>query len=433
MGRIVQKFGGSSVADAASIKRVARRIAETRAAGNEVVVVISAMGDTTDELMDLALQVSDHPAPRELDMLLTTGERQSAALLAMALGDLGVPARSYTGSQAGVITTAAHGNARIIDITPGRVVSSMQAGNVVIVAGFQGVSQTTKDVTTLGRGASDTTAVALAAAMNADYCEIYTDVDGVFTADPRLVPAARRIPQISYEEMLELAASGAKVLHLRCVEYARAEGVPVHVRSSFSDNPGTWVCDRPLAELGITTQDAQEGADMEQAIISGVAHDSSVAKVTITGVPDKVGTAARLFHIIAAADVNVDMIVQNVSRAGEGRADISFTLPMDEAEKVKAALDEARDIIGFTGYEYDDHIAKISVVGVGIRTHPGVAAKLFKAMADAGVNLDMIATSEIRISVMVDSADVELAARAAHSAFDLDSDDEAIVYAGTGR
>ena len=422
MGRIVQKFGGSSVADAASIKKVARRIAETKAAGNEVVVVISAMGDTTDELMDLALEVSEHPMPRELDMLLTTGERQSAALLAMALSDLGVPARSYTGSQAGVITTAAHGDARIIDITPGRVVSSMQAGNVVIVAGFQGVAQTTKDITTLGRGASDTTAVALAAAMNADYCEIYTDVDGVFTADPRIVPTARRIPRISYEEMLEMAACGAKVLHLRCVEYARTEHVPIYVRSSFSDNPGTWVTDQ-----------AKEGETMEQAIISGVAHDASVAKITITGVPDKVGVAARLFHAIAAADVNVDMIVQNASRVGEGSTDISFTLPMDDAAKAKTTLDRVKADIGFGGYVYDDHIAKVSVVGIGIRTNPGVAATLFEALAEANINLDMIATSEIRISVMVDAADMERAVRAAHTAFGLDADGQAVVYAGTGR
>lgn len=432
VSRIVQKFGGSSVADAASIKRVARRIADAKGQGNDIVVVISAMGDTTDELMDLALQVSDHPAPRELDMLLTTGERQSAALLAMALGDLGVPARSYTGSQAGVITTAAHGDARIIDITPGRIVSSMRAGNVVIVAGFQGVAQTTKDITTLGRGASDTTAVALAAAMGADYCEIYTDVDGVFTADPRIVPTAQRMPRVSYEEMLELAASGAKVLHLRCVEYARAEDVPIHVRSSFSESPGTWVTDKPLGEMRISAEELKKGLAMEQAVISGVAQDASVAKITITGVPDEVGVAARLFFAIAAADVNVDMIVQNAS-LGEGRADISFTLPMNDADKAKLALDQVKPDIGFQDYSYDDHIAKVSVVGVGIRTHSGVAAKLFEAMAEAGVNLDMIATSEIRISVMVDAADMERAVRAAHSAFGLDADGEAVVYAGTGR
>ena len=421
MGRIVQKFGGSSVADAASIKRVAGLIAARHEAGDEVVVVISAMGDTTDDLMDLAFEVSPHPTPRELDMLLTTGERQSAALLAMALDDLGVPACSYTGSQAGVITTAAHGNARIIDITPGRVVSSLEEGQVVIVAGFQGVSQTTKDVTTLGRGASDTTAVALAAALKADYCEICTDVDGVFTADPRFVPRARRIPQISYEEMLELAASGAKVLHLRCVEYAKAENVPIHVRSSFSDSPGTWVCDEP------------ESPGMEQAIISGVAHDAAQSKITVFGLPDEVGSAARLFHAIASADINVDMIVQNVSRAGEGRTDVSFTLPIHDIDKAEQALEAAKPEIGFLGFVRDDAVAKVSVVGSGLRTHTGVAADLFEALADADVNLDMITTSEICISVVVHADDLNRALEAAHSAFDLDGDDEAVVYAGTGR
>jgi aspartate kinase len=309
----------------------------------------------------------------------------------------------------------------------------MRAGNVVIVAGFQGVAQTTKDVTTLGRGASDTTAVALAAAMDADYCEIYTDVDGIFTADPRIVPTAQRIPRISYEEMLELAASGAKVLHLRCVEYARAEHVSIHVRSSFSESPGTWVTDRPLTQMHISAEELKKGLAMEQAIISGVAQDASVAKITIAGVPDEVGVAARLFFAIAAADVNVDMIVQNASRAGEGRTDISFTLPMDDADKAKAALDQAKADVGFQGYVYNDHIAKVSVVGIGIRTHPGVAAKLFEAMAAAGVNLDMIATSEIRISVMVEASDMERAVKAAHTAFGLDADGEAVVYAATGR
>jgi len=429
VGRIVQKYGGSSVADAASIKRVAKRIAETRAAGNEVVIVISAMGDTTDDLMDLALEVSDHPTPRELDMLLTTGERQAAALLAMALSDLKVPARSYTGSQAGVITTAAHGNARIVDVTPGRIISSMQAGNVVIVAGFQGVAKTTKDITTLGRGASDTTAVALAAAMGADYCEIYTDVDGVFSADPRIVPTAKRIPRIQYEEMLELAASGAKVLHPRCVEYARTESMPIHVGSSFSDNPGTWVTGQPA----VASAPPATSQDSAQAVVCGVAHDASVAKITVRGVSDEVGQAARLFHAIAAAEVNVDMIVQNSSRSGEPATDISFTLPTDDADKAKAALASVQAEIGFSGFDYDDQIAKVSVVGVGIHTRPGAAATFFEALAEAGVNLGMIATSEIRISVMVDRADMEKAVRAAHAAFDLDGTKTAKVYAGTGR
>ena len=422
--RIVAKFGGSSVADAASIKRVAARIVAAKQAGNEVVVVISAMGDTTDELMDLALQVSPQPQPRELDMLLTTGERQSAALLAMAMNDLGVEALSYTGSQAGVITTAQHGNARIIDITPGRIEKSLEEGYVVIVAGFQGVSQTTKDITTLGRGASDTTAVALAAALSADVCEIYTDVDGVYTADPRIVKGARQVPRISYDEMLELAACGAKILHLRCVEYARREGVTVHVRSSFSNKPGTLV-------TGLV--DMQKGNAMEEAIISGIAHDRGEAKVTVAGVPDQVGVAAMIFEVIAECDVNIDMIVQNVSEVATGATDITFTVPMSDGKKAVDALNAAKDRIGFTELRYDDQIGKVSVVGVGMRTHPGVTAKFFGALAAANVNIQMISTSEIRISVVVDAGDVDAAVQAAHSAFELDAAEEAIVYAGTGR
>jgi len=420
--RVVQKFGGSSVADAESIKRVARRIVSAQAGGNEVVVVISAMGDTTDELMDLALQVSPEPRPRELDMLLTAGERISAALLAMAINDLGATARSFTGSQAGVITTGTHGDARIIDITPGRIVSALAEGDVVIVAGFQGVSQTTKDVTTLGRGASDTTAVALAAALGAAYCEIYSDVDGVFTADPRIVPGARQIPQIGYEDMLELAANGAKILHLRCVEYARREHVPVHVRSSFSDLPGTWVKDIDYEESG-----------MEQPLIEGIAHDRSEAKITIVGVPDRVGEAADIFSAVADADVNIDMIVQNVSREHEQATDISFTLAQTDGARAIAALREAQERIGFVDVLYDDQVGKVSVVGVGMRSHPGVTARFFRALADAGVNIGMISTSEIRISVVVDIKDVETAVRAGHTAFGLDSEGEAVVYAGTGR
>ena len=422
--RIVAKFGGSSVADAASIKRVAARIVAAKQAGNEVVVVISAMGDTTDELMDLALQVSPQPQPRELDMLLTTGERQSAALLAMAMNDLGVEALSYTGSQAGVITTAQHGNARIIDITPGRIEKSLEEGYVVIVAGFQGVSQTTKDITTLGRGASDTTAVALAAALGADVCEIYTDVDGVYTADPRIVKGARQVPRISYDEMLELAACGAKILHLRCVEYARREGVTVHVRSSFSNKPGTLV-------TGLV--DMQKGNAMEEAIISGIAHDRGEAKVTVAGVPDQVGVAAMIFEVIAECDVNIDMIVQNVSEVATGATDITFTVPMSDGKKAVDALNAAKDRIGFTELRYDDQIGKVSVVGVGMRTHPGVTAKFFGALAAANINIQMISTSEIRISVVVDAGDVDAAVQAAHSAFELDAAEEAIVYAGTGR
>ncbi|MFC2640899.1 MAG: aspartate kinase [Propionibacterium acidifaciens] len=423
MARIVQKYGGSSVADAASIKRVARRIARARQEGNDVVVVISAMGDTTDELMDLALEVSPQPQPRELDMLLTTGERQSAALLAMALNDLGVPARSYTGSQAGVITTGLHGNARIIDITPGRVNKSLEAGNVTIVAGFQGVSQDTKDVTTLGRGASDTTAVALAASLGAEYCEIYTDVDGVFTADPRIVPAAARIPEITYEEMMEMAACGSKVLHLRCVEYARRENIPVHVRSSFNDKPGTWV-------TGHT--DMKKGNEMEQAIITGVASDRGEAKITVVGVPDQIGKAARIFDVIAEAEINIDVIVQNVS-AATGRTDISFTLPMSDGKRAIDALKAGQDEIGFEKLLYDDQIGKLSVIGVGMRTHPGVTARFFDALAEQDINIDMISTSEIRISVVVEVDLFDRAVRAAHTAFGLDADGEAVVYAGTGR
>jgi len=419
---VVQKFGGSSVADADSIKRVARRIVATQASGSQVVVVISAMGDTTDELMDLAFQVSPEPRPRELDMLLTAGERMSAALLAMAINDLGATARSFTGSQAGVITTGTHGDARIIDITPGRIVSALDEGDVVIVAGFQGVSQTTKDVTTLGRGASDTTAVALAAALGAEYCEIYSDVDGVFTADPRIVPGARQIPQIGYEDMLEMAANGAKILHLRCVEYARREHVPVHVRSSFSDLPGTWVKDIDYEEGG-----------MEQPLIEGIAHDRREAKITIAGVPDRVGEAADIFTVVAEADVNIDMIVQNVSREHELATDISFTLAQSDGAKAIAALREAQDRIGFRDVIYDDQVGKVSVVGVGMRSHPGVTARFFRALAEADVNIEMISTSEIRISVVVKIDDVDRAVRAGHTAFGLDSDNEAVVYAGTGR
>ncbi|HHT13588.1 MAG TPA: aspartate kinase [Propionibacterium sp.] len=424
MGRIVQKFGGSSVQDAESIKRVARRIARTRSDGNDVIIVISAMGDTTDELMDLALQVSPRPQSRELDMLLTTGERQSAALLAMALSDLGIEAVSYTGSQAGILTTPTHGNARIIDITPGRVVKSLDEGKVVIVAGFQGVAQTTKDVTTLGRGASDTTAVALAASLGADYCEIYSDVDGVYTADPRIVKSARHISHIGYEDMMEMAASGAKILHLRCVEYARREGVPVHVRSSFTDKPGTWVKDQD----DITKDEA-----MEEAIITGVAHDRTEAKITVVNVPDRVGEAARIFKAIADADINIDMIVQNISRLSDGATDISFTLPMDAGSKAIEALEAIQQEVGFEEVLYDDQIGKVSVVGVGMRSHPGVSATFFDALAKADVNLQMISTSEIRISVIVGADDVDDAVRAAHHAFELDATDEATVYAGTGR
>ncbi|TWD80996.1 aspartate kinase [Kribbella amoyensis] len=422
MGRVVHKYGGSSVADADCIKRVAQRIVATKKAGNDVVVVISAMGDTTDELMDLAQQVTPLPPPRELDMLLTSGERISAALLAMAIANLGYEARSFTGSQAGVITTSAHGNARIIDITPSRIESALAEGHVAIVAGFQGVAQDTKDITTMGRGASDTTAVALAASLEADYCEIYTDVDGIFTADPRIVPAAKQIPKISYEEMLEMAACGAKVLHLRCVEYARRYNVPVHVRSSFSQKEGTWVVD------------AKELDQMEQAIISGVVQDRGEAKITVVGVPDKPGEAARIFETVAGADTNIDMIVQNVSAVATNRTDISFTLPRADGARAMSALARMKDEVGYEQLLYDDQIGKVSVVGVGMRSHPGVSAKFFSALADAGVNIEMISTSEIRISVVVDENLVDAAVTAAHTAFDLDDEHtQAVVYGGTGR
>ncbi|HSK55804.1 MAG TPA: aspartate kinase [Jiangellales bacterium] len=427
MGLVVQKYGGSSVADADAIKRVAQRIVATTKAGNEVVVVVSAMGDTTDELFELAHDVSPLPAGRELDMLLTAGERISMALLAMAIANLGHEARSFTGSQAGVITDSSHGKARIIDVTPGRIRGALDEGAVAIVAGFQGVSQDSKDITTLGRGGSDTTAVALAAALGADVCEIYTDVDGVFTADPRIVPSARRIPRISSEEMLEMAACGAKILHLRCVEYARRYDLPIHVRSSFSTLDGTIVSDRPLYE-------GSEGAVVEQPIISGVAHDRSEAKVTVVGVPDKVGEAATIFRAVAQAGSNLDMIVQNVSAASTARTDISFTLPKSDGRTAMEALAAIQDEVGFESLRYDDQIGKVSLIGAGMRTHPGVSARFFGALADAGVNIEMISTSEIRISVVVRGDDVDAAVAAVHSAFDLDATDvEAVVYGGTGR
>ena len=425
MALVVQKYGGSSVADADGIKRVAQRIVATRKAGHSVVVVVSAMGDTTDELLDLAAQVSPLPPGRELDMLLTAGERISMALLAMAIANLGLEARSFTGSQAGVITDSAHGKARIIDVTPGRITGALADGAIPIVAGFQGVSQNSKDVTTLGRGGTDTTAVALAAALEADICEIYTDVDGVFTADPRIVRTARRIPWISYEEMLEMAACGAKILQLRCVEYARRYGMPIHVRSSFSNRTGTTISE---------ANEGTEAAGVEQAIISGVAHDRSEAKITVAAVPDKVGVAAQIFRIVAAAGINIDMIVQNISAATTGRTDISFTLPRDDGQAAMAALNGAQPDIGFETLLYDDRIGKVSLIGAGMRSHPGVSATFFGALADAAVNIEMISTSEIRISVVVDQKDVDIAVTAAHRAFDLDASEvEAVVYGGTGR
>ncbi|WP_033322246.1 aspartate kinase [Streptomyces yerevanensis] len=424
MGLVVQKYGGSSVADAEGIKRVAKRIVDAKKNGHQVVVVVSAMGDTTDELIDLAEQVSPIPAGREFDMLLTAGERISMALLAMAIKNLGHEAQSFTGSQAGVITDSVHNKARIIDVTPGRIRTSVDEGNIAIVAGFQGVSQDKKDITTLGRGGSDTTAVALAAALHADVCEIYTDVDGVFTADPRVVKKARKIDWISSEDMLELAASGSKVLLHRCVEYARRYNIPIHVRSSFSGLRGTWV----------SNENPQGDTQVEHAIISGVAHDVSEAKITVVGVPDKPGEAAVIFRAIADAEINIDMIVQNVSAASTGLTDISFTLPKAEGHKAMNALEKAKSAIGFESLRYDDQIGKISLVGAGMKTNPGVTASFFQALSDAGVNIELISTSEIRISVVTRQDDVNEAVRAVHTAFGLDSDsDEAVVYGGTGR
>ncbi|MBK7721039.1 MAG: aspartate kinase [Austwickia sp.] len=423
MSLVVQKYGGSSVADAESVKRVARRIVDTKRAGNDVVVVVSAMGDTTDELIELAAQVTPLPPARELDMLLTAGERISMALVAMAIETLGHTAQSFTGSQAGVITDEAHGRARIIDVTPGRISGALAQGHIAIVAGFQGVSQTTKNITTLGRGGSDTTAVALAAALQADVCEIYTDVDGVFTADPRIVPSARQIRLLSTEETLEMAANGAKILHLRCVEYARRFQIPIHVRSSFSPREGTLITDRTA-----------EGEAVEAPIISGVAHDRSEAKVTVVGVPDKPGMAAQIFATVAAAEANIDMIVQNVSTASTGRTDISFTLPKADGQRVVQALDKVRESIGFETLRFDDSIGKLSLVGAGMRSNPGVSATFFRALSDAGVNVEMISTSEIRISVVTRSEQLDNAVRAVHTAFGLDSaEGEAVVYGGTGR
>jgi aspartate kinase len=429
VGIVVQKYGGSSLSDADAIKRVARRITEAKKAGNDVVVAVSAMGDSTDELLDLAAEVSPLPPARELDMLLTAGERISMALVAMAISDLGLTARSFTGSQAGVITDDVHGKAKILDVTPGRIRGALDQGHIVIVAGFQGVSQQTKEITTLGRGGTDTTAVALAAALEADVCEIYTDVDGVFTADPRIVPTARKLDKVTYEEMLELAASGAKVLHLRSVEYARRHDIPIHVRSSFSTLEGTTV----TGSINDPEFNGPEGS-MEAPIIAGVAHDRSEAKITVVGVPDKVGEAAAIFTALADAQINIDMIVQNVSAAATNLTDISFTLPHDDGQKAMTTLDGLKDRVGFESLIYDEKIGKVSLIGAGMRSHPGISAKFFTALAEAGVNIGMISTSEIRISVIVDQDDVDRAVQGAHTAFDLDADEvEAVVYGGTGR
>ncbi|RZS44954.1 aspartate kinase [Herbihabitans rhizosphaerae] len=421
MALVVQKYGGSSLESADRIKRVAERIVATRKAGNDVVVVCSAMGDTTDELLDLAQQVNPVPPEREMDMLLTAGERISNALVAMAISALGAEAWSFTGSQAGVITDSAHGKARIIDVTPGRVREALDKGYIVLVAGFQGVSQDTKDITTLGRGGSDTTAVALAAALNADVCEIYTDVDGVYTADPRIVSNARKLDTVPFEEMLEMAAGGAKVLMLRCVEYARRYNVPIHVRSSFSDKPGT-IISGSVEELSV-----------EQAMITGVAHDGSEAKITVTAVPDHPGVAAKIFRVVADAEIDIDMVLQNVSGTASGRTDITFTLSKTNGPTAVEELEKIKDELGFESVVYDDHVGKVSLVGAGMRSHPGVTATFCEALAKAGVNIEIINTSEIRISVLIRDTQLDEAVAAIHEAFNLGGDEEAVVYAGTGR
>jgi aspartate kinase len=403
---IVQKYGGTSVADADRIRAVADRVTDAKRAGHDVVVVVSAMGDTTDELMAMARSLAPTPNARELDLLLTAGERIAMSLLAVAINQAGYPAASYTGSQAGIITDTAHGKASIIDIRPGRILEALGRGHIVIVAGFQGVS-TAYDVTTLGRGGSDTTAVALADALHADACEIYTDVPGVFTADPRIVPDARKLHAVSYEEMLELASSGAQVLELRSVEYARARGVKVHVRSSFSDEPGTW----------ITQEDARMG---EQAIISGVAADHSEAMVTIRSAPDRPGVAAAIFRAVAAQGLSVDLIVQTGSR--DDRADVSFLIPKDELDRLEPAAKELVAAISADTYEADADVAKVSLVGAGIKGHPEVLADMFEALADEGINVELIAASSIRISCVVRAADEERAVRALHRRFGLGPD-----------
>ena len=503
MALVVQKYGGSSVSDVDAMRRVARRIVATRQAGNTVVVVVSAMGDTTDELLDQAAALTTDAPAREMDILLSAGERISVALLAMAVSELGVPARAYTGAQAGVLTDSKYGKASIVGVLPERVARSIQTGSVAIVAGFQGINEV-EDTTTLGRGGSDTTAVALAAALNADVCEIYTDVDGLFTADPRIVPTAKRIESLSSEETLELAAHGAKILHLRAVEYARRFGVPLHVRSSFSDKTGTWIYDgrregafvpsvvaaqlddvvaadtdsspsAPSAASPASSQAAgaasaspsdPAGLDdgpsasvvdtahrnaiaaraqarprptakedhVEAPVISGIAHDRSQDKITLVGVPDVPGAAARIFAIVGGTDANIDMIVQDVSAEGTGLTNISFTCPDGDSAAAREALEAAREELGFRSLHFNPDIGILSLVGAGMRSNPGVSARLFGSLSEAGVNIHMISTSEIRISVVVDDAVLDEAVRAVHSAFGLDAQAaEAVVYGGTGR
>ena len=421
MALIVQKYGGSSVSDAEKIKHVAARVLKTQAEGNQVCVVVSAMGDTTDELIDLADSVSSKRGGREMDMLLTAGERISMSLLAMAIQDMGGASKSFTGYQAGISTDSSHGSARIWKIEPTRVKEALANNEVAIVAGFQGFSFETGDVTTLGRGGSDTTAVALAAGLNADVCEIYSDVDGVYTADPRVVPRARKLAQIDVDSMLELSSSGAKILYIRAVEFARRHGVPLRVRSTFSLDPGTLVYTN------------QPGDEMEEPIVSGVATDDTQSKITVVGVPDRPGKAAEIFQIVAEAGANIDMIVQNVSTTENHLSDISFTLPHSDRHKVVEELKSKQDEVGFKNVNYDDEIGKLSIVGAGMKTSSGVSAKLFGALAKAGINIEMISTSEIRISVVTRADQLKEATRIVHTAFELDAADTAIIYAGTGR
>ena len=411
MALIVQKYGGTSVADPERMRNVARHIAATKAQGNQLVIVVSAMGKATDNLLDLARQVSSAPTGREMDMLLTTGERISMSLLCMALQDLGVDAMSFTGSQVGIITDTVHGRAKILEIKGDRVREALSEGKVAVVAGFQGVS-TAKEITTLGRGGSDTTAVALAAALKADVCEIYTDVTGVFTADPRIVPQARKLKHLEFDEMLEMAGAGSKVLALRSVEFARNHNVPIHVRSSFTWEQGTWV-----------SGEVRKGEqNMEEPIISGVVHDASDAKITVLGVPDQPGVSAALFEPLASANVNVDMIVQNTSTAGT--TDISFTLPKTDVANAQPIVERIAKQVGATGVTQDTNIAKISLVGAGMKSSPGIAAKMFRVLADNNVNIEMISTSTIRISVVVAAPMLEKAVRSLHTAFDLDSGED---------
>lgn len=444
MALVVQKYGGSSVSDAAAMKRVAKRIVATKRAGHNVVVVVSAMGDTTDDLLDLAASVTQKAPQREMDMLLSAGERISMSLLAMAVNELGETAISYTGQQAGVQTDNHYGKAHIVSMVPERVARSIHDGNIAIVAGFQGVNER-KDVTTLGRGGSDTTAVALAASLHADVCEIYTDVDGMFTADPRLVPKAKHISATTFEETLEMAAHGAKILHLRAVEFARRYHVPLHVRSSFSDKSGTWISDGPAhPELkGLVPDSAltfdpeaqlMKETPVEEPIISGLAHDRSEDKITLVGVPDEPGRAAHIFEIIARAGANIDMIVQNVSTVQPGATDLTITLPHADAADTVKALEGAKAEGGFLKVVHTGNVGKLSLVGAGMRTNPGVSAKLFGTLSKAGINIDMISTSEIRLSVLVSEDQLDEAVRAVHSAFGLDAEQvEAVVYGGTGR